>query len=180
MRKNTTEDFWSKVAQSDSCWRWTGYCLHNGYGQFRLSGQVWLTHRLSWTLAYGPIADGLDVLHRCDNPPCVRPDHLFLGTNADNAADRDRKGRGASGDRHWSRTHPERLARGSANGSRVHPDRLRRGDQHGRARLNAGAVVAIREAHADGVSTTTLARDFGVTDTAIRFVIQRRNWRHVP
>lgn len=86
--------FWSKVNISTSCWNWIG-CLNNkGYGEFR----VWKTwseyaHRFSWALHFGPIPNGLKVLHRCDNPRCVRPDHLFLGTQADNVADMLAKGR---------------------------------------------------------------------------------------
>jgi hypothetical protein len=92
--KPLAERFWPRVDKTDGCWLWTGRQLPRGYGHI-LGAQRKnvLTHRVSWELTYGPIPAGLDVLHRCDNPPCVRPDHLFLGTDADNIADRITKGR---------------------------------------------------------------------------------------
>ncbi len=83
-------NFWDKVDQSGDCWIWTGYVGHDGYGQHGRSGKA---HRLAWELTVGPIPDGLNVLHRCDTPVCVRPEHLFLGTSADNSIDMVRKGR---------------------------------------------------------------------------------------
>jgi hypothetical protein len=88
--------FWDRVDRSGDCWRWTGARNANGYGiltRRRLNLRSVLAHRYSWMLANGPIPAGLHVLHRCDNPPCVRPGHLFLGTDADNNADMRRKGR---------------------------------------------------------------------------------------
>jgi hypothetical protein len=90
--------FWAKVLRSDGCWLWSACVDEHGYGSFvrlqedgshRLEG----AHRVAWELTHGPIPDGLRVCHHCDTPPCVRPDHLFLGTQADNMADMQRKGR---------------------------------------------------------------------------------------
>jgi hypothetical protein len=93
--------FWKKVRKSDGCWEWTGAVNEWGYGRIgsrdRL-GAKRTAHRLSWLLAFGPIPDGALVLHACDNPPCVRPDHLFLGTHEDNMQDRHNKGRYARGE----------------------------------------------------------------------------------
>lgn len=75
------------------CWEWVGNTIKDGYGLIRDRKKMVLTHRLSWTMAYGAIPDGMLVLHHCDNPPCVNPSHLFIGTDADNASDRDSKGR---------------------------------------------------------------------------------------
>ena len=85
----------------DDCWLYQGG--HDTYGRIREGGKgtpMLEAHRVAWVLAYGPIPDGLWVLHRCDVHRCVRPDHLFLGTNADNTADRHAKGRDARGERH--------------------------------------------------------------------------------
>jgi hypothetical protein len=87
----TAARFWSHVLESPACWIWTGNIGPNGYGRF---GQRY-AHRLSYEWMRGPIPEGMFVLHHCDNPPCVRPDHLFLGTAADNSHDMVRKGRWA-------------------------------------------------------------------------------------
>lgn len=83
--------FWRKVVKTDTCWVWRGHVKH---ARFRFRGTSDYAHRFSWRLHRGPVPDGLFVLHHCDNPPCVNPDHLFLGTQSDNMRDRDRKGRG--------------------------------------------------------------------------------------
>lgn len=85
--------FWQRVEKTDGCWRWTGPLHAFGYGLIWRGGNNVGAHRISWEIHVGPIPDGLFVLHRCDNPPCVRPDHLFLGTQADNIHDMVAKGR---------------------------------------------------------------------------------------
>lgn len=84
--------FWSKVDKSGDCWNWTGSLTNKGYGQFQAGYGVVLAHRVSWLFAHGEDA-ALCVLHHCDNRRCVRPDHLFLGTKADNNRDMCAKGR---------------------------------------------------------------------------------------
>lgn len=87
--------FWTKVLPVDSgCWEWQGHRLPKGYGHFRgLTAKNVKAHRFAYELLVGPIPDGLRVLHRCDNPPCVNPVHLFLGTDKDNSDDKIAKGR---------------------------------------------------------------------------------------
>ena len=93
-RQETDQDrFWSKVERGDGCWHWRGAAERSGYGSFRFRGRAQRAHRVSWVLTNGTIAEGMHVLHRCDNPACVRPDHLFLGTHQDNMDDKSAKGR---------------------------------------------------------------------------------------
>lgn len=140
MKKSLEERFWSKVEKGDGCWEWAACKNSTGYGRFRVNGHTEFAHRVSWTLAHGPIPDGLFVCHHCDNPSCVRSDHLFIGSHKDNLRDAVKKGRTATGDRNGSYTHPERRPTGDRNGMRIHPERhisrlcpekLARGDRNG-------------------------------------------------
>ncbi len=93
---NPAERFWAKVDRSggpEACWPWTGALNPDGYGNVGSVSRYWKAHRRAWTLANGPIPAGKHVLHSCDNPPCCNPDHLWLGTHADNMADMVAKGR---------------------------------------------------------------------------------------
>lgn len=170
--------FWSKVDRRgpDECWIWTAAKMGKGYGKVYYQGRLTGAHRVSYELANEPIGDGLFVCHRCDNPPCCNPAHLFLGTNAENAHDAASKGRMVNG----LLRHPERFARGDRHHFRLHPEMVRRGTQQSRAKLNDEAVREIRRRYAaGGISQSSLAREFGVTQVAIWMVVNRRSWTHV-
>lgn len=93
-RRTPAEVFFSHVEKTPGCWIWIGSAVASGHGQVNLAdGERWLAHRLSWVIHYGAIPDGLNVCHKCDNPPCANPAHLFLGTQADNVQDAIQKGR---------------------------------------------------------------------------------------
>ena len=94
-KRTPIERFFEYVKITESCWIWTGgrytsggkYLYEKAYGRFKDNYECWLAHRWSYKTFVGPIPDGMKVLHHCDNPPCVRPDHLFLGTLSDNMRD---------------------------------------------------------------------------------------------
>lgn len=126
--KTMPDRFWAKTIPEPNtgCWLWMGSTWGGGYGQVRINRRTRFAHRVAWEVSNGPIPNGLFVLHRCDNPPCVNPAHLFLGTHQDNMDDMMRKGRKVvlTGDRNGMRKHPERS---SLNGHRIRRTRWERG-----------------------------------------------------
>ncbi len=149
MKQEQIAAFWAKVEKSDGCWLWTASKDGAGYGLFgRIDGKVHRSHRVSWALEHGEFPS-LCVLHRCDNPSCVRPDHLFLGTRDDNMRDRQEKGRQA------------------------------RGESNGRARLTAAAVVEARTLRRAGTKLRVLAERYGVPESTIAHACSGRSWRHL-
>lgn len=119
--------FWKYVSPepNSGCWLWDGAATYTGHGKIlHQSGRLILAHRLSWTMHRGEIPSGLLVRHKCDNPRCVNPDHLCLGTHKDNSRDAVERGRISRGTKHGLKT------RGDNNGSRLHPERRPRGENH--------------------------------------------------
>lgn len=169
--------FWRLVHPEalSGCWLWHG-CVDEANGNYgRVAGGS--AHRKSWALVNGPIPAGMCVCHRCDVRLCVNPGHLFLGTHADNQADKVAKGRQAKGATHSSRTSPGTLARGDRNGSRRHPERLPRGEANASAKLTEAKVLAIRSDLALGTSQRSIARTYGVCDGTIRSIARGRTWK---
>lgn len=152
---------------------------HNGYGQAVWKQEAWRAHRLSFTVYCGDIPENFAVCHKCDNPPCINPEHLFVGTMLDNHQDRNRKGRQASGDRNGSRTKPECLARGSRSGAYTKPESILRGSKHARSVFVESQIIEIRQLHASGWSYAKLAEKARCSKSAIAHVIKGRVWGHV-
>lgn len=161
-RLSIADRFWSKVNRTDECWVWTGAVYVNGYGAFvtweNSKRRNWKAHRMAWILTNGPIPNGLRVCHHCDNPPCVRPTHLFLGTDADNLRDARNKGRRL----------PLRHRPGKARGERQHS-----------AKLTAADVADIRRENHNGIRQVDLAVRFGVSQGTISAAVRRQTWAHV-
>lgn len=156
--KTPEERFWTHVQKEGPvaprlgtrCWIWTANSL-NGYGRLKVNGEMVWAHRMSWQFAHGEVPAGMFVLHQCDNPPCVNPDHLFIGSKLDNARDRDAKCRRAA------------------------PI----GVLNGRAKLTEDDVLKIRQRRSEGAKRKQLAQDFGVSLAAIKHVLGKSTWNHV-
>jgi hypothetical protein len=135
--------------EPDGCWPYVGgYAQRSGHVQMWHQGQMVGVHRVAWELAHGPIPEGLCVCHRCDNPPCVNPAHLFLGTVVDNNVDRDRKGRQVA----------------------------LKGELHGNAKLTADQVAAIRVLCDRGMPQLLVARAVGVSQANVSLICRREAW----
>jgi hypothetical protein len=157
--KPKAERFARKVVQGPGCWEWRGWRNRKGYGTlitYWWDGDVRrrdndLAHRLAYEYAFGPIPPGLFVCHRCDNPGCVRPDHLYAGTVIDNTRDREARGR---------RTHF-------------------RGEESGLSILTADEVRAMRVRRADGLTYREIGEEFGRKLSTVAAAITGQNWRHL-
>ena len=151
MELRALESFWERVRVAEGCWEWQGNKTELGYGLVSVRGERRMekAHRVSWTLNRGPIPEGLWVLHRCDNPSCVKPSHLFLGTPADNTNDMLTKGREA------------------------------KGTKSGTAKLREDSVRAIRAAAASGMRNGEIAKLFGVSPGTTCMIIKRQRWTHI-
>jgi hypothetical protein len=150
-KKTGEARFWKRVKKSTGCWIWTGH-VQKDYGAFWVGRKFYFVHRYSWQLHNGDIPKDMCVLHKCDNPVCVRPDHLFLGTPQDNVRDRDSKNRQVKGEIHWC------------------------------AKLTDDIVRQIRKMYKFGVrghGASVLARKFGVSTPVILGIVHGKGWKHV-
>lgn len=151
MRGTIEDRFWAKVQKTNGCWLWTG-AKRQGYGALartRADGPVY-AHRFAWEIHNGTIPSGMWVLHRCDVRACVRPDHLWLGSQQENNADCVAKGRNA------------------------------RGEARGFNKLNEQQVRAIRVLYDSGWRPRDIAPLFGVTDSNVKMIGRRIRWQHLP
>lgn len=146
------ERFWSKVNRTDNpdeCWNWTAATNEKGYGLIAVDRRMIRAHRISYELNSGSDPGDLNVLHSCDNPGCVNPAHLFLGTQLDNMIDKTKKGRG---------NQPK-------------------GEQHGRSLFTAKQVEEIRELHRSGMSLRKIGAKVGAHFNTIRDIVTRRHYK---
>lgn len=171
--EQTSHRFWSKVDKDGECWLWTASLGTTGYGQIGHRGKMVKAHRVAWELTNGPIPNGMYVCHQCDNPPCVRPDHLFLGSPAANTKDMVDKGRAGA------TLHPERVPRGDRHGAHTHPEKMARGERHPNTHLTATDVIAIRARFANGEVQQAIADDYGVCRATVQNIAKRKAWGHV-
>lgn len=155
--------FWEKVHKRgpDECWEWKTRSGRRDYGCFSINGKPQRAHRVSWIMHFGEIPEGLFVCHSCDNPPCINPRHLWLGTAQDNVVDMVRKGRGYSP---------------ISQGVKI---RKAKGEAHGSAKLNNEKVLEIRRRLNAGERDERLGLEFGVGRTAIRYIRTGRRWNHI-
>ena len=152
-------EFWNRVIKTNNCWMWNGSRLNSKnknnlvYGIFQIykNGiqKSYMAHRISWFLKNGDIPDNLMVCHKCDNPLCVNPDHLFLGTNIDNMKDMVSKRRSASG------------------------------DKNGRRKLNEEKIKEIIKRYRTGEYSTSLGREYGVSSGTICSVAEGKTWKNI-
>lgn len=151
------ERFWEKVniADPNECWEWNAYHTHDGYGVITVNGATQLAHRVAWMLSYGPIPEDLCSCHKCDNPPCCNPAHLFLSTQKGNVHDMLRKGR---------KSHAVGCP----------------GEKHPQSKLTEEQVIEIRALYRRGICQRRMAEQFGVSESSIHKIIQGGNWKHLP
>lgn len=143
--------FHASYQTGEGCWEWAQTKFANGYGAVCYGGRVLQAHRVSYVLEHGSVETSKFVCHKCDNPACVRPDHLFLGTQKQNMADMLTKGRG----------------------------NVRHGEYSGSAKLNDGKVRFARIAHQCGMTYTRIGQIFGVSYKTIEQAVKRQRWAHV-
>lgn len=138
------------VKKGDGCWTWLSYIDPQGYGRLNYNGKPMLASRVSYLIHFGEIPKGMAVCHKCDNPSCTNPDHLFLGTQADNVADMHMKGRARK--------------------------RGKKGASHHNAKLTDNDVKAIRRS---GDSTAAIARQYNVSRATIHAIVNGKTWKHL-
>lgn len=149
---NTIERFWKHVDKSSSCWVWKSGTVNGGYGAFSVGRSMLRAHRVSYEIAHGPIPSGMLVCHSCDNPPCVNPAHLWLGTVGDNNRDALSKGR--------------------------HKPNIMCGEKHTEAKLREEDVILIRRWYAGSMyNMTDLGTLFNVSRTQIGRIVKGDAWR---
>lgn len=149
---------WPRIIKDPGgCWVWQGSRGNYGYGQVIFNGRLHRTHRVAWELTHGLIPPGVEVCHACDNPPCINPAHLFLGTHQANMADMSRKGRSPAGKKNPGL----------------------QGERNGFSKLTDTAVMEARTLRSQGLSFSKIGAKFGVTAQAIFQALKGKTWGHI-
>lgn len=161
--------FWKHVDKlsQNECWNWNADCYKSGYGRFYVDGKPKRAHRWIYQYLKGQLPKTIYVCHSCDNPRCVNPAHLFIGTQSDNMLDCSKKRR------LYSQRHPEKSWLNSEQAKKLKP----KGEEHGSAKLNNNDVLFIRQSN--HISVAELATMFDVNPTTIRSVRVRKTWKHI-
>lgn len=176
------DKFWEKVEVTDNCWIWLAARNHRGYGVFCVTiprKRNILAHRWAYEFTYGPIApETLFVLHQCDNPACVRFDHLRLGTHQENMEEMRKRGRSLIGNKNNSRQHPERLQRGDQHWMRRHPERIPPQFKREPKLTRADAEIVRARYQQGDISQQALADEYGVGRGTIADIVTNKTWKH--
>lgn len=149
---SVVERFWNQVDKSGECWEWVGYTSESGYAKITINanGDKMAAHRFAYEMANGPIPEGMVVCHSCDNPTCVRHDHLFLGTAADNTFDKVKKGRQS------------------------------KGEHQPHSKLTDEKVLEMRKEYAaGGISYAELGKKYGVSKQCALRAVKGIGWKHI-
>lgn len=159
----------------NGCWNWLGGKDKDGYGKTTFKFKTYRPHRLAYAATYGPIPEGQLVLHKCDNPACCNPDHLFLGSQKDNIQDAIRKGRFKFN----CNTNFDHL-RGQNHYLNKHPEKRKLGEDCLWSKLKEEQVIEIRRLHKEQkISAYRLAKMFGVSKFCTLQIIRRKTWKHI-
>lgn len=156
MKEKSVNRFLAKIKNAELCWEWTGALDGHGYGQMLVNKKGISAYRFAWQTFYGEIPKGMSVCHKCDNPICVNPLHLFLGTHADNMADMAAKGRADNG-------HLQ-------------------GEDHPMCKLTEKDVLEIRRVYITShkeFGAVPLAKKYNVTSSMIYLIAKRKSWKHI-
>lgn len=149
-RQPVIDRFMSKVSKTETCWIWNGMTDKQfGYGLFGVRDRIMKAHKVSWVMHRGNVPAGMFVCHRCDNPRCVNPEHLFIGTPKENTQDALEK------------------------------NRMLKGEKNGQHKLTAAQVLAIRARSAAGETRESLAAEFDVWSACICKIVKRQRWKHI-